>query len=77
MYVGVTSRLERRVLEHKGKALPGFTSKYNLVKLVYYEQFGSIELAILREKQIKKWRREKKDMLVNTNNPEWRDLFEM
>ena len=76
LYVGVTNNLERRMSEHQAGLVPGFTKKYNLVKLVYYEQFGEIELAIAREKQIKKWRREKKNFLVEKINPEWEDLYD-
>ncbi|NOX88024.1 MAG: GIY-YIG nuclease family protein [Calditrichaeota bacterium] len=74
MYVGVTNNLVRRVYEHKNKLIDGFTQKYNINKLVYYEVFMDVRYAIEREKQIKKWRREKKNKLVNTKNPEWKDL---
>lgn len=74
MYIGVTNNLERRFLEHKNKLLKGFTEKYNVNKLVYFELTDNIESAISREKEIKKWRREKKNRLVETANPEWRDL---
>ncbi len=74
MYVGMTNNLERRVYEHKQKLIKGFTSKYNIHKLVYFEQFSNAQDAIAREKQIKKWRREKKNNLVMTLNPEWKDL---
>lgn len=74
VYVGVTNNLERRILEHKSKFIPGFTRKYNLEKLVYYEHFGDIEAAILREKEIKGWRRSKKNFLVSKENPQWEDL---
>ncbi len=76
MYVGITGDLERRVSEHKARAQDGFTRKYNTTKLVYYETFPDPDAAIAREKQIKKWRREKKDFLVNQTNPQWRDLSE-
>ncbi|HGY54546.1 MAG TPA: GIY-YIG nuclease family protein [Caldithrix abyssi] len=76
MYVGMTNNIVRRVYEHKNKLIDGFTKKYNIIKLVYYETFQDVRLAIEREKQIKKWRREKKNNLVNTLNPEWRDLSE-
>lgn len=75
VYVGVTSDLVKRVYEHKNKLVEGFTSKYNIGKLVYFEVSDSVETAIEREKQVKKWRREKKDALVNKNNPDWRDLY--
>lgn len=74
MYVGVTSDLERRVYEHKNKMVEGFTEKYNVNKLVYFETTNDVMAAIEREKQIKKWRREKKNQLVIGMNPEWKDL---
>ena len=74
MYVGVTNNLERRVLEHQSGLIKGFTQKYNLKKLVYFEQTSSIEVAIIREKEIKKWRRDKKDALVRAINPDFKDL---
>ena len=74
MYVGVTSNLERRVYEHKNKLVEGFTEKYNVNKLVCFEITNDVMAAIEREKQIKKWRREKKDQLVMGMNPEWKDL---
>ena len=74
MYVGVTNELVRRVYEHKNKIYEGFTKKYNLNKLIYFELFFDINKAINREKVIKKWRREKKNTLVESTNPEWRDL---
>ncbi len=76
LYTGVTNNLLRRVLEHKEKRIEGFTKRYNVIKLVYSELTNEIEGAILREKQIKKWRREKKDALINTVNPSWKDLYD-
>lgn len=76
LYTGVTNNLLRRVLEHKEKRVDGFTQRYNVTKLVYFELTNEVEGAILREKQIKKWRREKKEALINSHNPEWRDLYE-
>ena len=76
MYVGVTNDLERRIYEHKEKVVKGFTQKYNVNKLVYYEQTSDIAAALNREKEIKKWRREKKNRLVENANPIWRDLSE-
>lgn len=76
IYTGITNSLERRVWEHKNKAASGFTAKYNLSKLVFYEEFGDIESAIFREKEIKKWRREKKNKIIEAMNPEWEDLSE-
>jgi putative endonuclease len=74
MYVGVTNNLERRVFEHKSGITKGFSQKYNVKKLVYFEQSSSIEAAIAREKEIKKWRREKKNALVQAINPDFNDL---
>ena len=76
LYTGVTNNLERRVLEHKRKAIPGFTSKYKITKLVYYEEGDDINVAIARAKQIKGWLRAKKIALIESINPEWRDLSE-
>ena len=76
LYTGVTNNLERRLLEHKNKTIEGFTEKYSICKLVYYENFSDINLAIAREKQIKGWRRNRKDALVEENNPGWKDLSE-
>ncbi|MEK7108715.1 MAG: GIY-YIG nuclease family protein [Patescibacteria group bacterium] len=76
LYTGVTSDLPRRVSEHKQKLVEGFTKKYNITKLVYYEAFGSIVDAIRREKQIKAGSRKKKLALICFLNPEWRDLAE-
>ena len=74
MYVGITNNLIRRVYEHKNKLVKGFTEKYNVNKLVYFEETRDVIAAITREKEIKKWRREKKDQLVNRMNPTWKDL---
>jgi putative endonuclease len=74
IYVGVTNDLNRRIYEHKNKLISGFTKKYNLNKLIYFEETCDINAAINREKEIKKWRREKKDILVNQINPNWQDL---
>jgi|SRR5450830_341028 putative endonuclease len=76
IYIGVTNDLNRRLYEHKNKIIQGFTQKYNLNKLVYFEETNDINAAITREKEIKKWRREKKDKLVNQLNPNWIDLSE-
>ena len=78
MYVGCTSDLPARVDQHKQKLVSGFTARYNLNKLVYYEQTTNIESAFEREIQIKKWGRAKKNALVETFNPAWSDLsFEL
>jgi putative endonuclease len=74
LYVGVTNNLERRVFEHKTNLIEGFSSKYGCHKLVYFEETTSVEAAITREKQVKKWRREKKAALIKNINPTWRDL---
>jgi putative endonuclease len=74
LYVGVTSGLHKPVFEHKTHAIPGFTARYNVDRLVYYEVFENPEAAIAREKQLKKWRRAWKVELIERNNPEWRDL---
>ena len=76
LYVGVTNNLERRLYEHKNKLFDGFSKRYNLTKLVYYEQTSDIKSAIQREKEIKKWRREKKNQLIEVLNPKWEELFE-
>lgn len=76
LYIGVTNDLERRVYEHKFKIYPGFTSRYNLKRLVYYEHFEDPESAISREKQLKGWLRSKKIALIVDMNPEWKDLSE-
>ena len=76
MYVGVTNDLERRLYEHKNKLVKGFMEKYNVNKLVYVEETGDVISALAREKEIKKWRREKKNNLVVGSNPEWKDLSE-
>ncbi|MBA7693819.1 excinuclease ABC subunit C [Candidatus Aerophobetes bacterium Ae_b3b] len=75
LYTGVTNNLKRRVYEHKEKLVDGFTKKYNITKLVYYEVFEDIESAILKEKQIKAGSRQRKIELINSMNKEWRDLY--
>ncbi len=74
IYVGATSNLIKRVCQHKNKTYKGFTSKYNCDKFVYFEEYDSIEEAINREKQIKKGNRKVKENLINSINPEWKDL---
>lgn len=76
LYIGVTSDLLRRVFEHKNKLMPGFTSKYDVGMLVYFEVFSDIESAIYREKQLKKWNRKWKLALIEKENPHWEDLYE-
>ena len=75
LYIGVTSNLTKRIYEHKNKFVKGFTEKYNVDKLGYYEIFDYIELAIKREKQLKKYYRKQKIDLIETFNPEWNDLY--
>ena len=77
LYTGVTNDLRRRVCEHKSKLIEGFTKRYNVCKLVYYERTHNINAAIAREKQIKGWTRVKKNALIHEVNPTWNDLFEM
>ena len=74
LYTGVTNDLERRVYEHKQKLVPGFTAKYNIARLVYFEVTQDVQAAITREKQIKGWLRSKKIALIESVNPEWKDL---
>lgn len=76
LYTGVTNDLMRRVYEHKHKLVHGFTSRYNIQYLVYYESTPSIHAALAREKQIKGWLRAKKIALIDSMNPEWKDLSE-
>ena len=75
LYVGVTNDLTRRTFEHKKKLVRGFTSKYNVDKLVYFERYDFVELAIHREKQIKGYSRMKKNTLINSFNPDWNELY--
>ncbi len=74
LYIGVTSDLQRRIWEHKNKVVEGFTKKYNVDKLIYYELTDSIESAINREKQLKRWHRNWKMNLIKKMNPEFKDL---
>ncbi len=74
LYTGVTNNLERRIYEHKNKLVDGFTKKYNVNKLVYFDCTEDIESAILREKEIKSWTREKKNLLIENTNSNWEDL---
>lgn len=75
LYIGVTSNLKKRIWEHKQKLTEGFTKKYNIHKLVYCEQTENVLSAITREKQLKRWRREKKIKLIEKENPLWLDLY--
>ena len=74
LYVGMTNDLSRRLSEHKSGAIEGFTKKYNVHYLVYAEAFNDVKTAILREKQIKHWSRAKKELLINSVNPDWQEL---
>ena len=75
LYIGVTSNLVQRIYQHKSKQVKGFSAKYNLVKLVYFEQFEDLDNAIIREKRLKLWKRDWKNRLINEINPYWRDLY--
>ncbi len=75
LYLGVTSHLLQRLIQHKESAFKGFSQKYKVHKLVYYESYGSMEYAIAREKELKKWRRQWKIRLIEKQNPHWEDLF--
>lgn len=74
LYIGITSKLQKRVFEHKNKLIEGFTSKYSFDMLVYYEEFSSVLAAIAREKELKGWRRAKKLALILFENPDWADI---
>jgi putative endonuclease len=76
LYTGMTNNLHRRVYEHKNKLIDGFTKRYNVTRLVYYEVYREVRDAIAREKQIKGWRRSKKIALIKSKNPTWKDLSE-
>ena len=76
MYIGVTNDLQRRMYEHKNELVDGFTREYHIHKLVYFEHATDIRAAIAREKQLKGWLRAKKNALVETMNPQWKDLCE-
>lgn len=76
LYIGVTNNLIKRVYEHKNNLIDGFTKKYNVHRLVYYEEFNDVKEAIIREKRIKKWRRQWKIKLIESFNPEWCNLYD-
>ncbi|MGC9519868.1 MAG: GIY-YIG nuclease family protein [Desulfuromonadaceae bacterium] len=76
LYIGVTSNLLQRIYQHKNHHIEGFTKKYNVEKLVYYEIFADMDVAIEREKQLKNWKRAWKDELVESMNPRWVDLWD-
>ena len=75
LYIVVTNDLERRIYEHKNHLVPGFTDRYNVEKPVYFEVTSDIKVAIEREKELKGWTRKRKEALINTQNPEWKDLM--
>ncbi len=74
MYIGVTNDLHRRIYEHKNEQIEGFTKKYHVHKLVYFEEYSDIKDAVVREKQLKRWVRVKKKLLIESRNPEWAEL---
>ncbi len=76
LYIGVTNNLIRRTLQHKNNLAEGFTRRYSVHTLVYYEQYNDVESALLREKQMKKWNRQWKINKIREQNPDWKDLFE-
>ena len=76
LYIGMTNDLQRRIIEHKGKLVKGFSSKYNLDMLIYFEEFQNVNEAILREKRLKKWNRDWKINLIESQNKDWLDLSE-
>ena len=75
LYIGVTSNLQKRIWEHKNNIAQGFTQRYFIHKLVYFEQTGNVYSALVREKQLKKWKRSWKIELIEKNNPGWKDLY--
>ena len=75
LYVGVTSNLPKRTTEHRNGTLPGFAKRYNVKRLVYFERHDTMEAAILREKQVKEWKRAWKIELIEASNTDWRDLY--
>ncbi|MFY9589865.1 GIY-YIG nuclease family protein [Rickettsia endosymbiont of Halotydeus destructor] len=76
LYIGITNNIIRRAYEHRQKTIKGFTSKYNIIKLVYTEEFADIKEALTREKNLKKWKRSWKIELIEKTNPDWKDLVE-
>jgi len=77
LYIGITNNLERRIFEHKNKLIEGFTKKYNINKIVLYEEFKDANQAIDVEKKIKGWIRSKKNLLIESKNPTWKDLSKL
>jgi len=76
LYIGMTGDLKKRVYEHKHKLVEGFTKKYGVDRLVYFEETGDVSVALVREKELKGWFRKRKIALIETSNPEWKDLSE-
>ena len=76
LYIGVTSDIMQRMAQHRSGTFGGFSARYNLSQLLHFEEFGSMDAAIAREKQLKSWSRKRKDDLISNNNPEWKDLLE-
>lgn len=76
IYVGVTSDIVQRMAQHRNRQFGGFSARYNLTQLLHFEEFGSMAEAIAREKQIKSWSRKRKDDLISSNNPSWKDLLD-
>ena len=74
LYIGITNNLKRRIYEHKEGLIEGFSKKYKCIKLIYFEEYHDVNEAIAREKQLKNWRREKKESLIKRLNPSWKDL---
>ena len=77
LYIGITSNLEGRIFEHRERLIEGFTKRYQVTKLIFYEDYPDPRSAIAREKQLKGWRREKKVALIEKQNPRWKDLFDV
>ena len=75
LYIGVTSDIEQRMVQHRNREFGGFSARYNLTQLLYFEELGSMTEAITREKQLKSWSRKRKDFLISSNNPFWKDLL--
>ena len=75
LYIGVTSDITQRMTQHRSGVFGGFSARYNLSKLLHFEEFSSMDIAIAREKQLKSWSRKRKEALISSNNPEWKDLL--
>lgn len=75
LYIGVTSDIEQRMVQHRNREFGGFSARYNLTQQLYFEELGSMTEAITREKQLKSWSRKRKDLLISSNNPFWKDLL--